>query len=229
MAEKKEAEVEVLPPTHDIHGNPITPTIVVQGVSVSPKEKQLEEQLVQLRRAFRDLWNRVTFTEQRVTAQEQKQLERQWFIPFQEGELVPLEQDLKKLPIRYSDKSFPYISLPLVKAVFLLRKAYRKISSYVVTPEVTVEGTRKAIAEADEERQLINVLKIQRRIHKVQRALMQAIRNNFDNMIEDIGNFTNDNVVIAHTLKAHFEQVGYSNVKITTNQDRIYLMIDIEY
>ena len=201
-------------------------------VVVSTKEKQLEEQLVQLRRALRDLWNRVSFTEQRLTAQEEKRVE-QWFAPLeseeQKKELVPEEHDLKKLPIRYSDKSFPYISLPLIKAIFFFRKIYRKASSYVIMPEVTIEGTRKAIAEANDERQLINVLKIQRRIHQVQRSLMQAIRKNFDSMIEDIGDFTNDNVIIAHTLKSHFEKVGYSDVRITTNQDRIYLMIDIEY
>lgn len=225
---EEELEVEVLPPTHDIHGNPIKPLVVVQGKLV-PKEEQLEKQLVQLRRAFRDLWNRVTFTEKRISAQEQKQLEQMWFIPQQNDELVPAPSDLNKLPVRYSDKSFPYISLPLVKAMFFARKVFRRASSYVLMPEVSVEGTRKAIAEADEERQLINVLKIQRRIHKVQRALMQAIRKNFDSMIEDIGSFTNDNVVIAHVLKSHFEEVGYNSVKITTNSDRIYLMIEIEY
>jgi len=239
MADKKDdAEIEVVAlPAHTIRGKPISPLVVKPKV-INTREQLLEQQLNQLRRAYSDLWYRVSATEQRITVQE-KQAEKKvedeklWFdIPAQyvsSQELVPMGQEGNKLPVRYSDKSFPYVSLPLVSMMFYFRKVYRRLSSYVLTTEATVEGTRKAIAEANEERELLTIIKIQRRINKIQRALMAAIRKNFDSMIEEIGDYTNDNVVIAHVLKQHFEDVGYKSVKVTTNQNKIYFMIDIEY
>lgn len=228
MAKKDDLDIDI-----DVADVPRQPPQILVKSTEDPS-------ITQLRRAYADLWNRISFVEARVDESEKwlnvrkKQEQEKEMAAFTQQyvdgmALQPSQSEDRKLPVRYSDKAFPFISLPLFKGLLMLRRAYRRVASYIVSPDPSVDGTRKAIREANEERNVLNIIRLQREIHKVQRALSKAIRNNHETMVMSIGYYTNDVMIIAYALKKHFEEVGYKDVKVTTNRDAVFLHIDIEY
>ena len=88
---------------------------------------KLRAEMAQVRRAYTDLFNRVTFTEKRVDTNSDYVLRKQGeeiqaavvaqnqeHHVEQKGklvittELVPYVEDINKLPAKYSDKTFPF-------------------------------------------------------------------------------------------------------------------------
>lgn len=216
--------------------------VVVQAPNEPPRtliaRPSADDDVKSLRTAYSNLWNRVGFVEARVSHLEEsvKRIDleaarkrEEDFFQKNTGLMLAQPKQGVTLPEKYHEKAFPYISLPLAKAAFWARRSLRKIASYFVSPDPSVEGSRKAIWEADEERNFVNILRLQRHIHRTQEEISKAIRRNQEFLISIVGSYTNDNLVIAYALKNHFCEVGYSDIKITTDVSSIYLHLRIEY
>jgi len=145
-------------------------------------------------------------------------------------EMTVYPEDAGKVPERYSDKKFWYMSLPVTHASLFFKRIMRWASSYVVTPDASVESTRMALSEAHRDRELLNIIRIQRKVDKVKRAVENAIRKNRNEIVEVVGGLKPENEVAAQVLQQHFIETGLcSKVIITTDYEKIYLHIDIVY
>jgi hypothetical protein len=182
-----------------------------------------------------DLFNRLGFTEKRVDISfdffQKKQKEELLNINIDTDSehkgLVPC--DVAKIPKDYNEKTFPYVTLPMLHTAFFFKGLVRRALSYILPTDTSREGTRAILAEAERERQLINIVRLQRQITIFQRMLVKSVRKNRDILIGEVGKYTTENMIIAYALKDHFTEVGYSNVTVTSSEDSIYLQIDIFY
>lgn len=146
------------------------------------------------------------------------------------SELVPYVTDVNKLPVRYSDKSFWYLSLPLAHTTMFFKRISRWVSSFIVMPDASVESTRLALEEAHQERELLNIIRIQQKVEKIKRAVSNAIRQNKDSLIKEIGKETAENVVASQVLKQHFQDTGMcSKAVVTSGSGKLWLHLEMTY
>ena len=141
---------------------------------------------------------------------------------------IPYEADQTKLPVHYNEKTFPLFSLPILHIKLFFREMLRKTANLVVTPDASLDSTAGALYEAHQERKLIIIMRIQRLVGKIQKALAKAIRKNRDSFIYEVGNENNENVLLATGLKKYFEHL-YSKVAISVNNRKVFLHIEIDY
>lgn len=199
-------------------------------VDVVSEQESQRLSIDHIRRMYNNLWNRISFVESRVDASDKLREQVVWqefeaTAPKQTGLIATTDA---RLPTRYDEKSFPFISLPLVEGLFFLRRAYRRVASYIVSPDPSIEGTRKATREAVEERNLLNIIRLQREIHKVQRALSESIRKNHVMMCKWVGYQSNGDIILAHALKSHFEKAGYTGVSVSISSGSVWLHINLD-
>lgn len=135
-----------------------------------------------------------------------------------------------KLQVNYSTKSFPYFSLPLIRATMWIKEATHYVMSYVMPTDISVDGTREALYFANNEREMLNVLKTQRQIVKMQREIYKAVKKNLDFVDYKVGAWTSESEVIAHVLKKHFAAAGHeASIKKDSTYTNIYVHVRINY
>jgi hypothetical protein len=188
------------------------------------------KKLNELRRSFADLFNRISFNEQRLESVEQKV--QQTNIPTTAA-LVPFGSrpvDIQldnMVPLRVTDKTFPTFSLSLFKTILTLKNAWRALKD-VVSPSISLRSSASVLQEARAERELLNTMRVQRAIQKCTKALSKAIRNNQESCVCYIGPYTTDTLVIAAGTKQHLEKLKYL-VDISITFDGVFLLVDIYY
>jgi len=171
-------------------------------------------------------WGTKIYVEQQKAEDASRQAEA---LAMYGGELIPYIEDINKLPVRYDDKNFWYLSLPLAHTGLFFKRMARLVSSYFIT-SADIDSTREVLREAHNERELLNIIRAQRAISQVERVVGSCIRKNRDNAVYRVGSNTSENEVVAYMLERHFSDTGFcSRAVITTDPYNIYLHLDIAY
>lgn len=207
--------------------------------------EQQQAQIELLSKAILDLREKVSYNESEVEhVKETAQQVSEWIELVEEEEenqqakkeatfgteLVPTVQDVNKVPVSYSDKSFWYLSLPLAHMGVMVKRFTRALAGLVVTPSASVESTRLALEEAHRDRELLNIIRIQRKVEKIKKRISNAIRKNKDSLVIKVGENIPENLVASQVLQDHFIATGLcSKVVNTTDNQVIWLHVDLAY
>lgn len=175
-------------------------------------------------------WN-ASYAEQGLLALQEKERNKEAELAAKYGaDLVPSTDITNKLPERYSDKNFWWMSLPLTHTTIFLKRVGSWLSSFVISPDASVEATRRALEEAHRERDLLNIIRVQRKVDKIKRSIQNSIRKNKNSITKRVGRYTPENEVAAMLLQQHFFETGLCDrIGVTTDNEKIYIHIDITY
>lgn len=133
----------------------------------------------------------------------------------------------RKLPVHVSDKSFPFFSYKLYKVFVTIKNLFLSFKD-VVSPDVSEQSTTLLLESAHGQREVMNVMRIQKLVRKLTKEVMKAIRNNQDIYYAEVGDYTTDCQVLAEAAKRHFSNIGYPS-DITASHDKVYITIHIRY
>jgi len=114
-----------------------------------------------------------------------------------------------KLPEHTHDKIFPRVSLPIYLFYLQVKKSALAIKDFIFGSDTSSEAVIRTIMQAHEERDTLNVMRIQRVLAHFKSGIASAIRSNQDFFVAKVGSSTTENIVVAAAIKKYFIDIGY--------------------
>lgn len=133
--------------------------------------------------------------------------------------------DLQRLNI---GRSHYFYQLPLASFFFAAKSFITGLKSRLLPQSISIEEAQKEIDIANQEKDILNAMKLQRIILKAKNKILSAIRRNETLVMLKIGHFDSESKVLAGLATTYFKQVGIKDVNQTNVNGSLYLYLEIQ-
>lgn len=135
----------------------------------------------------------------------------------EQNSLVPSDDSLC-FDIPYDEqKRIPFWTLPILKTILFFKDKARNFACFI-SPHHSPSDTVFLIRQAAAERNIINNIKLQRHITKLNEVIVKAIRDNKEDVIYYVGSYSSNNIILANSLVRHLYKSGLKCAEQTINQ-----------
>ena len=126
-------------------------------------------------------------------------------------------------------KTFPDYQLGLIRFKFIVRDWISKTANWLLSREFSAAEVQRAILRANEERQLLNTLKVQRLVLKIQRLTTKCIKRNQSSVILCLGDDSPENKILLEAAQRFYHELGLSESAIIVADGKLFFQLDLKY